>query len=96
MHEPDAKGKLPAVGSTVDLKTATYRNSIGAPELRALFRDPDFRPEQRAVYYVRVLEIPTPRWTAHDQVKFKVKAPKGATLIHQERAFTSPIWYSPA
>jgi hypothetical protein len=61
-----------------------------------LWTDPSFDAGQRAVYYVRVLEIPTPRWTAHDQVKFKVKAPKGATLIHQERAFTSPIWYSPA
>ena len=96
MHEPDAKGKLPAVGNTVDLKTATYRNSIGAPELRALFRDPDFRPEQRAVYYVRVLEIPTPRWVAHDVVRFRVAAPKDAPLIQQERAVTSPIWYSPS
>ncbi len=95
-RRPDAGGKLPPVGNTVDLTTATYANSIGAAELVGLWTDPSFDAGQRAVYYVRVLEIPTPRWTAHDQVKFKVKAPKGATLIHQERAFTSPIWYSPA
>ena len=95
-RRPDAGGKLPPVGNTVDLTTATFSNSIGAAELVGLWTDPSFDAGQRAVYYVRVLEIPTPRWTAHDQVKFKVKAPKGATLIHQERAFTSPIWYSPA
>ena len=95
-RRPDAGGKLPPVGNTVDLTTATYANSIGAAELVGLWTDPSFDARQRAVYYVRVLEIPTPRWTAHDQVKFKVKAPKGAALIHQERAFTSPIWYSPA
>jgi len=93
---PGANGKLPPVGNTVDLKTATYSNSIGAAELVSLWTDPSFDADQRAVYYVRVLEIPTPRWTAHDQARFKVKAPAKATLIHQERAFTSPIWYSPS
>jgi hypothetical protein len=95
-RKPDAGGKLPPVGNTVDLKTATYQNSIGAAELVGLWTDPGFDPKQRAVYYVRVLEIPTPRWTAYDQVRFKVTAPKAATLVHQERAFTSPIWYTPA
>ena len=95
-RKPGANGKLAPVGNTVDLKTAGYSNSIGAAELVGLWTDPAFDPRQRAVYYVRVLEIPTPRWTAHDQVRFKVTAPKAATLVHQERAFTSPIWYSPA
>jgi hypothetical protein len=90
-----ADGKLPPVGNTVDVATATWENSIGATELETFWRDPDFDPGQRAVYYVRVLEIPTPRWTAYDQVRFGVKAPAGATLIHQERAFSSPIWYTP-
>ncbi|GIU67152.1 DUF3604 domain-containing protein [Candidatus Phycosocius spiralis] len=95
-RKPGANGKLPAVGNTVNLKTATYSNSIGAAELVGLWRDPGFDPKQRAVYYVRVLEIPTPRWTAYDQVRFKVPAPAEAQLIHQERAFTSPIWYTPS
>ena len=95
-HRLDGNGKLPAVGNTVDLPKASYTNSIGAPQLVARWQDPDFDPDQRAVYYVRVLEIPTPRWTAHDQVRFKVKAPEGASLTHQERAFSSPIWYSPS
>jgi hypothetical protein len=88
-------GRLPAVGNTVDLATATYQNSIGASELKTYWQDPEFDPAQRAVYYVRVLEIPTPRWTAYDQVRYGVEAPEGATLIHQERAFSSPIWYTP-
>jgi len=95
-RKPGADGKLPPVGNTVDLSAATYANSIGAGELTAAWTDPEFDPKVRAVYYVRVLEIPTPRWTAYDQVRFKVKAPKGASLVHQERAFSSPIWYTPA
>ena len=94
-REPGTDGKLPAVGNTVDLATATWENTIGAAKLETYWRDPDFDPAQRAVYYVRVLEIPTPRWTAYDQVRYGVKAPEGATLIHQERAFSSPIWYTP-
>ena len=90
-----AKGHLAPVGDTVDLTTATYRNTIGAPELHTLWRDPDFRPGERAFYYARVLEIPTPRWVAYDQVRFKQKAPDGARLKDQERAYTSPIWYRP-
>jgi hypothetical protein len=89
-------GKLPAVGNTVDLATATWTNTIGDPELITVWKDPEFDPSVRAFYYARVLEIPTPRWTAYDAVYFKVKItnPK-VPLITQERAFTSPIWYTP-
>jgi Protein of unknown function (DUF3604) len=89
------KGRLTPVGDTVDLATATYTNTIGAPQLHTAWRDPEFKPGQRAFYYARVLEIPTPRWTLYDAVRFKVKPPEGATLTAQERAYTSPIWYSP-
>ena len=89
-------GKLPPVGDTVDLKTATYSNSIGAPELIGRFKDPNFDPKQRAFYYVRVLEIPTPRWTAFDAVRYKVTMTSEVTMKLQERAVTSPIWYNPA
>jgi hypothetical protein len=94
-RKPDANGKLPAVGNTVDLKTATYTNSIGATELVTTWSDPDFDPKLKTVYYLRVLEIPTPRWTAYDAVRYKVTMDKNVAMIHQERAFTSPIWYSP-
>ena len=95
-RKPGADGKVPAVGNTVDLASATYTNSIGAPELSAVWKDPQFDPALRAVYYLRVIEIPTPRWTAYDAVRFKVTMPKDAKLITQERAYTSPIWYTPA
>jgi hypothetical protein len=94
-RKQDGKGRLPAVGNTVDMQAATYANTIGAAELKGLFRDPEFQPGQRAVYYVRVLEIPTPRWVMHDMARYKLPAPKGATLVQQERAVTSPIWYTP-
>jgi hypothetical protein len=94
-RKPGADGKLPEVGNTVDLTTATYTNSIGAPELSAAWKDPQFDPALRAVYYVRVIEIPTPRWTAYDAVRYKVTMPKGVRLMTQERAYTSPIWYTP-
>jgi len=90
-----ADGSLPEVGNTVNLETAEYDNSIGATRLSAVFRDPDFDPDLRAVYYVRVLEIPTPRWTLYDKVRFDVEMAAEVPLVHQERAFTSPIWYSP-
>ena len=89
-------GKVPSIGSTVDLRTATWTNTIGAPELIAVWRDPDFDPKQPAFYYGRVIEIPTPRWTAYDVVRFGVKAPKGTRMTITERAYTSPIWYSPS
>jgi len=94
-RKPGKDGKLPPVGSSVDVGNATWTNTIGAPELVAVWKDPDFRPEERAFYYGRVLEIPTPRWTAYDAKRFGVKPPEGATLVLQERAYTSPIWYTP-
>ncbi len=95
-RKPDAKtGKLPAVGSTVDVANATWTNTIGAPELIAVWKDPDFDPKLRAFYYGRVLEIPTPRWTAYDAKRFGVKPLEGTTMTLQERAYTSPIWYTP-
>ena len=90
-----SKGKVPPVGNTVDLATATYANSIGATELTGYFKDPAFDPKQRAFYYVRVLEIPTPRWTAYDTVRYKEKMPSNVPMTLQERAITSPIWYTP-
>jgi Protein of unknown function (DUF3604) len=94
-RKPDGKGKLPKVGNTVDLKTATWVNNIGASELSAVWTDPDFDPNERAFYYARVLEIPTPRWVVYDKVRFNIELPKEARQIHQERAYTSPIWYTP-
>jgi len=88
-------GKVPAVGNTVDVKTATWTNSIGDPELSAVWTDPDFDPSQRAFYYARVLEIPTPRWTNYDAVRFGVKMSPEVPMTQQERAWTSPIWYGP-
>jgi hypothetical protein len=88
-------GKVPPVGDTADIAHATYANTIGAPELIAVWKDPDFRPGEPAFYYGRVIEIPTPRWTAYDAYRFHVPIPKGAPATTQERAFTSPIWYSP-
>ena len=88
-------GKLPPVGNTVDVATATWTNTIGAPELIAVWEDPDFDASQRAVYYARVLEIPTPRWTAYEQVRYGITMPDEVPMITQERAYTSPIWYTP-
>ncbi|TJV18541.1 MAG: DUF3604 domain-containing protein [Mesorhizobium sp.] len=95
-RNPGADGKVPAVGSTVDVADAIWTNTIGAPELVAVWVDPEFDPAQRAFYYGRVLEIPTPRWTAYDAKYFGVKMPPEATMEMQERAYTSPIWYTPA
>ncbi len=92
--EADGRCKTP-VGSTVDVANATWTNTIGAPELIAVWRDPEFDPAQRAFYYGRVLEIPTPRWTAYDAKRFGVKLPGEVTMTIQERAYTSPIWYAP-
>ena len=94
-RKPGANGKLPAVGNTVDVANATYTNSIGAPQLSAVWKDPEFDRSLRAVYYVRVLEIPTPRWTTYDAKRFNVKMPKEVPTTTQERAYTSPIWYTP-
>ena len=94
-RKPGADGKVPSVGSTVDVANATWTNTIGAPELIAVWTDPDFDPTQRAFYYGRVLEIPTPRWTAYDAKYFNVKMAPEVPMQMQERAYTSPIWYSP-
>lgn len=92
----DANGNLPEVGNTVDLDTASWSNSIGASELVTVWTDPDFDPDARAFYYVRVLEIPTPRWVLYDKLRFGIDLPAEAQLVHQERAYSSPIWYTPA
>jgi hypothetical protein len=94
-RQPGADGKLPAVGNTVDVANATWTNTIGDSELITVWTDPDFDPAQRAFYYARVIEIPTPRWTAYEQKFFNVKAPDETPMITQERAYTSPIWYTP-
>jgi hypothetical protein len=94
-RKPGADGKVPAVGSTVDVANATWTNTIGAPELIAVWTDPQFDAAQRAFYYVRVLEIPTPRWTAYDAKRFGTQPLPGTTMTLQERAYTSPIWYTP-
>lgn len=96
-RKPDTKtGKVPSVGSTVDIGNATWTNTIGAPELIAVWKDPDFDAGQRAFYYGRVIEIPTPRWTAYDAKRFGVKPLPGTTMTVTERAYTSPIWYTPS
>ena len=90
-----ASGKLAPVGNTVDLKTATYTNTIGSVQLSAVWKDPDFKAEDHAAYYVRVLEIPTPRWTTILAAKSHLPIPDSVASTIQERAWTSPIWYTP-
>jgi hypothetical protein len=92
---PGAQGKLPPVGDTVDVANATWTNTIGAPELGTVWSDPDFDPERRAFYYARVLQIPTPRWTAYEAKRFGVRMAPEVAMKTQERAYTSPIWYTP-
>ena len=94
-RQPNADGKLPPVGNTVDLEAANWTNTIGASELATIWTDPDFDPSLNAFYYARVLEIPTPRWVVYDALRFNIEVPEGAELIGQERAYTSSIWYSP-
>ena len=91
----DGQGKLPPVGNTVDVEQATWTNTIGAPELITAWKDPDFDPATPAVYYARVIEIPTPRWTAYDAKRYGVEMPPEVPMVTQERAYTSPIWYTP-
>jgi hypothetical protein len=94
-RKPNKKGKLPPVGNTVDVANATWSNTIGAPELITVWKDPDFDPKQRAFYYARVIEIPTPRWTAYEAERYGIKMPSEIPMTTQERAYTSPIWYTP-
>ena len=92
---PGNDGKLPPVGNTVDAATANFTNTIGASELATVWTDPDFDAQQSAFYYARVIEIPTPRWSTYDAFRFGVPIPDGAPVSTQERAYTSPIWYTP-
>ena len=95
-RKADSKsGKVPSVGSTVSVEEATWTNTIGAPELITVWKDPAFDPALRAFYYARVIEIPTPRWTAYDAKRFGVKPLSGTRMTVTERAYTSPIWYTP-
>ena len=91
----DKNGKVPDVGNTVDVKNATWSNTIGRAELISVWNDPDFDPKQKAFYYARVIEIPTPRWTAYDAKRFGVEMPNESPMTTTERAYTSPIWYTP-
>jgi hypothetical protein len=90
----DGRCKTP-VGSTVNVETATYSNTIGDPVLATYWEDPDFDASESAFYYVRVLEIPTPRWTTYDAVYFGVEPPKNVPTTTQDRAYTSAVWYTP-
>ena len=94
-RKPGPDGKLPSVGSTVDVENAIWTNTIGAPELITTWKDPQFDAKQRAFYYARVIEIPTPRWTAYDAKRFGTKPLPGTQMIVTERAYTSPVWYTP-
>ncbi|MEP6389065.1 MAG: DUF3604 domain-containing protein [Halioglobus sp.] len=97
-RQPGSDGKLPPVGNTVNVAAASFENTIGAESLSAAWTDPDFESGQSAFYYVRVLEIPTPRWTAHDIKDYGAEMPEGMgddQLVNQQRAYSSPIWYTP-
>jgi len=95
-RSPGADGKLPPVGNTVDVANATWTNTIGDSELIAVWKDPDFDSSQSAFYYARVIEIPTPRWTAYDAKRYGIEIDDPEVpMITRERAYTSPIWYSP-
>ena len=91
----DDQGNLPPVGNTVDVKNASYTNSIGDNELKVVWTDPDFNPAHHAVYYIRVIEIPTPRWSTFDAKALGMEPLEGVPTSIQERAWSSPIWYTP-
>jgi uncharacterized protein DUF3604 len=95
-RKPDAKGKLPSVGNTVDVKSATYTNNIGAAELIGFWEDNDFDPQSYVTYYARVIEIPTPRWSTYLAAKHNLPLSKIVPTTIQERACTSPVWYTPS
>ena len=92
---PDHDGKLPPVGDSVDRRSARYANDIGAVELATIWTDPEFDPGARSLYYLRVLQIPTPRNSLHDSIALQTGPPQGYPEVIQERAWTSPIWYTP-
>jgi len=94
-RQPGADGRLPPVGNTVDVENATWTNTIGDPELISVWTDPDFDASQHAFYYARVIEIPTPRWTAYDAKRYGMKMSEEVPMFVLERAYTSPIWYTP-
>ena len=96
-RQPDDEGRLPPVGSTVSLETGHYENSIGAVQLTTVWEEPDIDPALRAMYYVRVIQIPTPRHTLLDTIALQEPpdAAGGHAAIIQERAYSSPIWYTP-
>lgn len=94
VEDPDT-GKLPSVGSSVDVREASYLNDRGEPMLSVVWTDDEFHASQSAFYYVRVLEIPTPRWTAYDAKYFGIEMPEEVPMVIQDRAYTSPIWYIP-
>jgi hypothetical protein len=91
----DSNGKLTPVGDTVNVNSASWSNSIGDPQLSTMWKDPEFNQSQPSFYYLRVIEIPTPRWTAYDQKRFGIKMEATVPMKHQERAWSSPIWYTP-
>jgi hypothetical protein len=94
-RKPDDKGKVPSVGNSVDLDNATWSNDIGATELKVVWTDPNFDPAKESFYYVRVIEIPTPRWTLYDKLRFEADLEDDVPLTTTERAYSSPIWYTP-
>jgi hypothetical protein len=94
-RKTDQDGKLPSVGNTVDAANANWTNTIGAGDLSTVWTDPDFDPSEKAFYYTRVLEIPTPRWSTYDAFRYGIDLPEGAPTSTQERAYSSPIWYQP-
>jgi len=94
-RKPGEDGRIPPVGNTVDVESATWSNSIGEPELITVWQDPDFDKNESAFYYARVIEIPTPRWTAYEAKRFGVEMDEQVPMTTQERAYTSPIWYTP-
>lgn len=94
-RKPGANGKLPLIGTTVDVEKATYTNTIGEVFLSSVWKDPDFDADERAFYYARVIEIPTPRWTAFDTLRLGVQLADEVPMTTTERAYTSPIWYTP-
>jgi hypothetical protein len=96
LRSMDASGDVADIPSTVDESRATYNHRYGAPELTALWQDPTFNAEQKAFYYVRVLEVPSPRWTSYDAAKFDVEMAPYVKKTTQDRAYSSPIWYEPS